>query len=135
MSERPSGAFENQTSPPDKIALVGGSIGSNLCLKAAAGNPEIRAVMLLSPGENYRGITLGRADIEAMGTRPVFLASARYDKYSFESSRTLSRIAEQSGTRWTIHLREDRTHGTHMLGFEEDRNRFVNWLVKTLQSP
>lgn len=41
---------------PEKITLVGASIGANLCLWYLAEHPEFKKAVLLSAGESYRGI-------------------------------------------------------------------------------
>ena len=40
-----------------KIAIGGASIGANVALRYSASDPEIKKVVLFSPGENYKGIT------------------------------------------------------------------------------
>ncbi len=43
---------------PEKIVLVGASIGANLALWYLAEHPEIKKAILLSAGEDYRGIKI-----------------------------------------------------------------------------
>lgn len=48
--------LETQGASPEKITLVGASIGANLCLWYLVEHPEFKKAVLLSAGESYRGI-------------------------------------------------------------------------------
>lgn len=77
---------------PDNLALVGASIGGNLSLRYAATHPEVQALILLSPGSDYRGIEI-KDDLKAYGRRPIMLVVAEGDAYSVTSVRELDAIA------------------------------------------
>ena len=77
---------------PDNLALVGASIGANLALDYAVDNDDIQAVVLVSPGLDYQGVTTEPA-IAAYGTRPVLLMSAEGDAYAAASCVTLKKAA------------------------------------------
>lgn len=50
--------LQSQGAAPEKITLIGASIGANLCAWYLAEHPEMRSAVLLSAGESYRGINL-----------------------------------------------------------------------------
>ncbi|MGB6421904.1 MAG: alpha/beta fold hydrolase, partial [Anaerolineales bacterium] len=60
---------------PSHSAIIGASIGANMALVAAANQPEVNTVVLLSPGLNYFGVTTSDA-LEAYGQRPILIAAS-----------------------------------------------------------
>lgn len=46
---------------PGRMGIVGASIGANIALRYAAEDGEIKTVVLLSPGLNYRGVAIEEA--------------------------------------------------------------------------
>jgi pimeloyl-ACP methyl ester carboxylesterase len=62
---------------PNNIAIVGASIGANVGLKYAASDPSVKAVVLLSPGLNYKGIATSAAIAEYKN--PIYIAAAGKD--------------------------------------------------------
>lgn len=44
-----------------QLSCVGASLGANLCLRAAAADPQMENVVMLSPGLNIKGVTSGDA--------------------------------------------------------------------------
>jgi dienelactone hydrolase len=75
-----------------RIGLVGASIGANVALQYAALDTLIRGVVLISPGQVYRGVKLEPA-MKQFGVRPVLLVAAEDDNYSLVTVRSLSHIA------------------------------------------
>lgn len=107
-----------------RVAVCGASIGANLAIAWAAGHPETPAVLALSPGLVYRGVTTGE-EVESVNPRKLFLAVSAEDKYSFESVRTLAALAPGVMAREL----DGAGHGTTM--FERDRalmGEAVDWL-------
>jgi len=80
------------------VTLVGASIGANVALAIAAEHPAIPAVALLSPGENFRGITTYDA-AEALRPQQALFAAASEgdDQESFDAMREIIRRAPSSG--------------------------------------
>jgi len=60
---------------PDKIALVGGSIGSSTAVRTLAHDPNFQAVVLLSPGVKYIGIDI-MEDLKKFPDIPTFITYA-----------------------------------------------------------
>src|SRR5262249_2137018 len=61
---------------PDKVFIVGASIGANLALNACVDVSQCKAVVLLSPGLNYQGIETADA-IVRYGARPVLIVASK----------------------------------------------------------
>lgn len=96
---------------PENIAIVGASIGANLALLYAARHPDIPAVVMVSPGLDYKGLRTEEAVAE-YGKRPLLLMSSEGDSYSASSCTTLKRAAPG-----LCELREypGAAHGTSLL--------------------
>ncbi|MBD3259988.1 alpha/beta fold hydrolase [Candidatus Woesearchaeota archaeon] len=101
--------LEKQTDARD-YAMIGASIGANVALNYAAADDDIDAVVLLSPGEDYRGISVIGA-VNMYGERPLLIAASREDDYAYKSSNKLSLLAEKP----TFRKFQDAGHGTDML--------------------
>lgn len=114
---------------PESIAIVGASLGANLVLLAAADLPSVRAVALLSPSLDYRGIRVDAGVMKRMGDRPVWLAASTEDPYAL---RTLKELAAGSGAR-EQRLSHVAAHGTNLLSSDPDLARaLMDWLRRTL---
>jgi dienelactone hydrolase len=77
----------------DSIVLVGASIGANTAMYFAAKEPLVKALVLLSPGENYRGFKVKTKMME-YGARPILLIAAKDDEYSLDACIFLSQTAK-----------------------------------------
>jgi alpha-beta hydrolase superfamily lysophospholipase len=75
------------------IGIVGASIGANLAAAFAAPNDVVQALVLISPGEEYRGVTVTAA-FEAYGQRPSLLLAAENDTYAAKTARALHASSE-----------------------------------------
>lgn len=75
-----------------QVGVIGASIGGNIALVAAVEHPEIKALILLSPGLDYRGIKTEGA-IRRYGNRPICILVSEEDAYSASSSRVLFALA------------------------------------------
>lgn len=62
-----------------EIAVAGASIGANLALQFLAENPETRAVVLLSPGIDYRGIVMAPLVSRVSDKQKILLVGAADD--------------------------------------------------------
>jgi pimeloyl-ACP methyl ester carboxylesterase len=111
------------------VGIAGASVGANVAVLAAAGDPGIRSLALLSAGLDYRSLRTA-APLGQYGDRPVLLVASREDPYAVRSARELSRVG--AGLR-EIRLLEGAGHGTTML----DRDAalgpaLVDWFQRTL---
>jgi pimeloyl-ACP methyl ester carboxylesterase len=112
------------------IGLVGASIQSSTGLLYAAKHPEVKALVLLSPGLSYHNIDTTRP-MKEYGARPVFMAASTEDEASYESVKRLEQIA--AGPKKTVIL-TDAGHGAQM--FQKDPKLLVqvtDWLTANLK--
>jgi alpha-beta hydrolase superfamily lysophospholipase len=116
-------------SRPSSIGLVGSSLGANLAAIAAADLASVRAVALISPSLDYRGVRLDSTVMKKIGSRPVFFAASTEDPYAL---RTIQELAAQDG-RHEQRLSTSRAHGTALLTADPDlAASLVDWLRRTL---
>jgi len=111
---------------PDKIAVVGASIGANLSMVLGAEDATIAAIGLLSPGFDYFRVQIDQEMMRRYGARPAFLAAAEGDGYSAETVRSL---AEAALGKAELLLYPGSAHGTDLL---EEHPDFGDKLLKFL---
>ena len=75
----PGGAAGGRS--PAASGLAGASIGANLAVLAAADDPTVRSLALLSVGLDYRGLRL-EAALKKFGARPALLVASQEDPYA-----------------------------------------------------
>lgn len=105
------------------LVLAGASLGANAALRVAAAEAAlVKAVALLSPGEEYRGL---RTDDVAgrVADKPLFLGAARGDAYAAEAAQNLANGAGRD----TLVLVAGDAHGTNLLRVPEFQPRLVAW--------
>jgi dienelactone hydrolase len=114
----------------DRIAIVGASIGANAALNAAAKNPAVKSVVLLSPGIEYHKIKTEPAMKKYEGA--VFLAASEEDKYS---AQTVNRLKELARGKCELKMYSGAGHGTNMFRPTKGdlQTRVFNWIVETLK--
>ncbi len=108
------------------VSTIGASIGANIALNHAAKNKEIKTVILLSPGLDYRRV-LTESSINNYSSKPLFLAASEEDAYSFESSQAL--FDGQAG-KGTVKFKRliNAGHGTAMLSNTDLKKEILDWL-------
>jgi len=80
--------LEKEGYPKDRQFLIGASIGANLSFQFLSENPQVKAIVLLSPGLNYRGVILENFKKEGLGEK-IFVISALDDEPAYVAGRTL----------------------------------------------
>ena len=80
--------LEKEGYPKDKQFLIGASIGANLSFQFLSENPQVKAIVLLSPGLNYRGVILENFRKEGLGEK-IFVISALHDEPAYTAGRNL----------------------------------------------
>jgi dienelactone hydrolase len=114
---------------PGAIAVAGASLGGSLAATAAAADPRIRAVALISPSADFRGLRIEGA-LRQVGARPVLFIASRKDPYAVRSARELGK--DSDGPRETF-LGDAASHGVPLLVAEPDLARMlVDWFQRTL---
>ncbi len=111
-----------------RTAVIGASIGSNMALVTGDNIPEIKTVILLSPGLDYRGVTTDD-HVVSYGDRPLLIVASEEDSYSADSSRTLEELAANGRSL----ILQDAGHGTFMLFREDLQVEIVAWLDANLK--
>ena len=104
-------ALLNAGVDPENIAIAGASIGANLALTFAKDDPQIQAVVLVSPGETYRGIEIVSV-MEHFRERPVLILATEGDTYSAASSAKLMETAPGFSE---LRMHPGSAHGTDLL--------------------
>lgn len=102
-----------QGADPENTVVIGASMGANLALHYAVKHRDVPAVVMISPGLDYKGVTT-REKMAELGERPVLLMTSTGDSYSAASCSTLKPLAaghcelrEYAGT----------AHGTDLFDF------------------
>ncbi len=116
---------------PDAIAVAGASLGANLALLAAAGQPTIRAAAAVSPSLDYRGVRVGAEVMRRIGERPVLFVASTEDAFAL---RTIQDLVSGSPAR-EQRLSPVAGHGSVLLAADPDLARaLVDWLCQRLLS-
>lgn len=93
------------------IGIAGASLGASLAVLAAAGDPGVRALALVSPSLEYRGLRI-ESPLGVYGARPALLIASVQDPYAARSVRTLAR--DETGSR-QVQWSTVPAHGTLLL--------------------
>lgn len=108
---------------PERVFVIGGSIGSNLALLTGESEGVVDGAVLLSPGLDYRGVKTESA-AQSMD-RPILIMASEGDSYSAESSQTLHDLAANS----RLEIYDGSLHGTRMLGTDLNIEEVIlSWL-------
>jgi len=114
---------------PNAIGLAGASLGANLAVLAAVADPRVRALALVSPSLDYRGVRI-EAPMRQLGARPAMLVASLRDPYAARTVRELTKDPPgPRDARWA----EARAHGTALLAAEPGLvSAIVDWFQRTL---
>ncbi len=134
MSQDAAAAYTWLASRPEvnanRIGFIGASIGANLSLNLAAGQPGVKTLVLLSPGLDFEGIKT-EGPLQAYGPRPVLLIASAEDKESADAVATLDKLALG---KHTLKIYDGQGHGTRMLGRQNGIEELIlDWLKETLK--
>jgi dienelactone hydrolase len=111
------------------IGVIGASLGANLAAVAAGDVPAARAVALLSPSLDYRGVRIDAALVKKLNDRALWLAASRDDPLA---ARTVNELAAGHPAA-EQRLVAARAHGMALFGTDPDLFRgLVDWLRRTL---
>ncbi|MBI2133997.1 alpha/beta fold hydrolase [Candidatus Woesearchaeota archaeon] len=106
-------------------AIVGASIGANTAIKYASGDSGIKTVVLLSPGENYRGVII--TEPANNFDRPALVIASGEDAYSVKSSKNIS------NPKIKLKMLNNKGHGTDML--DNDTSKIIiDWIMQNSQA-
>ncbi|MEK6940423.1 MAG: alpha/beta fold hydrolase [Nanoarchaeota archaeon] len=109
-----------------EIGIIGASIGANLAIKYGVDH-NLKTVVALSPGLNYRGIDID--ENSAMLNIPTLIVVGDGDGYSTETSSTIyGSIPNEEKELLELH---NKLHGVNMLD-KALINKIKEWLKKYL---
>jgi len=112
------------------VGIVGASIQSSTGLTFASKHPEIRALVMLSPGLDYHAIETIKP-MQEYGDRPVFIAASDEDTPSVEAAKILDSTAR--GPR-KLEVYFDAGHGAQMFRKVRDLpDKIAIWLATYLK--
>lgn len=114
---------------PNNLAVIGAELGGSVALFYSRSDPDIRSIVLLSPGRKYKTFDTVAA-IREMRKTPILLIASEGDSYSTSSSISLKEAAQGY-----CELRTYRGSrlGTDILAFSENATAQVfRWLSETL---
>ncbi|KKW22380.1 MAG: alpha beta hydrolase fold protein [Parcubacteria group bacterium GW2011_GWB1_52_7] len=110
-----------------EIDIAGASIGANLAFFYAASHPEIKSLILLSPGLEYRGVSAEAVAGQFGGKAHFFFLASREDEYSAASANELF---EKVNGEKQLELFDDAGHGTTILERKPEYLKILsNWLA------
>jgi dienelactone hydrolase len=114
----------------NRIGIVGASLGANLALRGGARYPEIKSVILLSPGMLLWQIGIAEAIVD-YGPRPLLLVASKEDTYPAGTVQTLN---EQALGYHRLQIYPGAEHGTKMMMPHPDLTPLMlDWFQKTIQ--
>ena len=115
--------------PAKRMVFCGASVGANLALKAAAeGKLKPAAVILLSPGLDYAGVTTEENYAVKQPFR-ILVAASQNDPYAWQSRAWLAKAARAKGL--PVNLLEGKSgHGVNMFT-PELMSAIIDWVLKT----
>ena len=116
---------------PGAVGIVGASLGASLAAWAGATDGGVRALVLVSPAMDYRGLRL-EAPMHQLGARPLLMVASQQDPYAARTVRDLMKDAPAGReAQWS----DVSAHGTLLLVREPDLVRVITeWLQRTLVS-
>lgn len=113
-----------------QVTMLGASIGANLSLDTLVRFPQIPSAVLLSPGQDYRGVQTDAAITKLKPHQRVLLVASSDDQYSFETITRLDQLAQIPHETWRL---DNAGHGTHMFTAETSLlQKISQWITTQL---
>jgi dienelactone hydrolase len=111
------------------LGIAGASLGANLAALAAATEPSVRSIALISASLDYRGVRI-EAAMRTFGARPALLVGSVRDPYA---ARTMRELAKDAPGGRELRWSDVPAHGTLLLARDGDLVRsLVEWFQLTL---
>jgi dienelactone hydrolase len=117
---------------PERLGIIGASIGANLAILYAAQDRRVRTAVCLSPGLDYKGLKPLPA-LDAYDKRPLYLIAATGDTQSYPSCEKL-RDAAVKAKPASLRAFDGSDHGTNLLLAHPglDKTIVTGWLLNYL---
>ncbi|MCM2272298.1 MAG: alpha/beta hydrolase [candidate division Zixibacteria bacterium] len=108
------------------LTVIGASIGANTAAMLTQLMPNIKRLVLLSPGINYKGLQPAEAITSFQGE--ILMVASQGDEYSYNSVREMARL---NSDHVTLMIFEGDAHGTDMINSNpQAMQALVDWLLK-----
>lgn len=111
----------------DSFAIVGASIGANTALNYAVNDSDVKTIVLLSPGLEYKGIVTNQTIRNF--TKPIFIVASNEDTYA---ARSATILYESAQGKKEIKLFDNVGHGVAMFSGTDLDRLIINWLKDNL---
>jgi len=115
--------LENQGANVKRTGIIGASIGANIAYNYAITEPDVKTVVLLSPGLEYRGIVI---DTSTLG-RPFLVVASQDDNYSAATAQEF-----KMNTNANVKMYEDAGHATNMFSKKDLAPTILSWLQENV---
>ena len=114
------------------MVVCGAALGANVALKWVVQRSSVPAVVLISPGINYRDV-LSMAAMRSLGPRAVLIVSSLSDRKGLLEGQILYNVARQfSGPAYAEFESEKKGYGTKLLT-PELVNRILEWTQRPVK--
>ena len=102
-----------------KFGIIGASIGANIAYNYAIENPDVKAIVLLSPGMDFRGVTIDPTRLK----RPFMVVASNDDTYSAATAQEFKNNPSAN-----VKMYEDAGHGTNMFSKNDLAPEILDWI-------
>lgn len=114
----------------DSFVVIGASLGANVAVKYTVKGPGIKALVLLSPGIDYRGIRID--DLAYEIKVPILIVASNKDIYSLKSSELFLKKLNPERSNSKLSLIDGSKHGTKLLTDKKVVNNVEEFLKEML---
>jgi pimeloyl-ACP methyl ester carboxylesterase len=104
--EAAKAALEQSGANTKKLSILGASIGANVAMNYAQNDPDVKTLILLSPGVDYHGIITQYSRFN----KPFLIVASKNDDYAYQSALYL----KQTNPSAELLVYENAGHGTNM---------------------
>jgi alpha-beta hydrolase superfamily lysophospholipase len=118
---------EQETVDPDRVSVIGASVGANLALRVCAQDEACHAVIALSPGLGYFGVAT-KDTVSDMKHKALFLVASQNDTPSGNDIKDLAAAAPSSADVLMHIYASSNRHGTAMFSFPDLIPMMLTWL-------
>jgi pimeloyl-ACP methyl ester carboxylesterase len=104
--EAAKAVLEQNGANTKKLSVLGASIGANVAMNYAQNDPDVKTLILLSPGVDYHGIITQYSRFN----KPFLIVASKNDDYAHQSALYL----KQTNPTAELLIYENAGHGTNM---------------------
>jgi dienelactone hydrolase len=117
---------------PERVGIIGASIGANLGLIYCARDRRVRTVVALSPGLDYKSLK-PMDSMDAVDKRAIYLVACKNDTAAVQACQSLSKSGDPDGVK-SVRLFDGSAHGTDLFAAQPgfDDTIVGGWLLNTI---